>query len=57
MSVSSDRLNCFENGKEKQILDWVIEKVLLILSCYLDDAITCAVSADLKMVARNRPLT
>jgi len=27
----------------------------LILLCYLGDAIRCAVSVDLKMVARNRP--
>ena len=32
------------------------ETVHLILLCYLDDAIRCAVSADLKMVARNRTL-
>ena len=30
--------------------------VYLILLCYLGDAIKCAVSADFKMVARNRPL-
>ena len=32
------------------------EKVHGILLCYLGDAVRCAVSADLKMVARNRPL-
>ena len=32
------------------------ETVHLILLCYLGDAIRCAVSVDLKMVARNYPL-
>ena len=32
------------------------ETIHLILLCYLGDAIRCAVSADLKMVARNPPL-
>ena len=32
------------------------EKVHLILVCYLADALRCAVSADLKMIANNHPL-
>ena len=32
------------------------EAVHLILLCHLGDAIRCAVSADLKIVTRNRPL-
>ena len=32
------------------------DTVHLILLCFLGDAIRCAMSADLKMVARNRPL-
>ena len=36
--------------------DYEIDTVHIILLCYLGDDIRCAVSADLKMVARNRPL-
>ena len=32
------------------------ETVHFILLCHLGDAITCALSADLKMVTRNHPL-
>ena len=44
-------------GRLRAIIFKSAETVHLILMCYLGDAIRCAVSADLKMVARNRPLT
>ena len=46
----------FSKGRLRAAIFESAETLHLILLCYLGDAIRSAVSADSKMVARNRPL-
>ena len=43
-------------GRLRAVIFKSTETVHHILLCYLDDALRCPVSADVNMVARNRPL-
>ena len=48
--------NDCERPSLNQLKQYILYLDLLVLLCFLGDTIRCDVSADLKMVARNRPL-